>query len=248
MKYLLLILLASPAMARTYSTDFAGTENPLSESGNWTNGSAANPASWGDIRKTPNFAYGVNMPASFGDPTAIVNGTWGSVQSASATLKINTAPSSDIYEAEIRLRSTLTTNSNSGYEAYCSIVTTVDYCYIARWNGPVGAYCNLDAFVALHLVDGDVLAADVSGTNPVTIHLYVNGVLKLTATDTGADCSPGGPGGPFTSGSPGIGFYINTNTNWNYMGFTHFEASDGTTNTYTPLQGAVKLSGTAVIK
>jgi hypothetical protein len=248
MKYLLLILLASPAMARTYSTDFNGTENPISEGGNWTNGSAGSAAIWGDVRETPNFAFGANQPSSFGDPTAIVNGTWGPVQSASATVKINTTPNSNIYEAEIRLRTTITANSITGYEAYCTIVTNGDYCYIARWNGPSGSYCNLDGYWNLHLLDGDILAADISGTNPTTIHLYVNGTLRVTVNDTGADCSPGGPGGPFTSGSPGIGFYRDTDSNWNYFGFTHFQASDGGVNTYTPLKGAVKLSGTAVLR
>src|SRR5437867_1620505 len=44
-------------VGQTYSTDFAGTENPLSEGGAWTNGGATG-GDWQNVRKSNGAAYG----------------------------------------------------------------------------------------------------------------------------------------------------------------------------------------------
>jgi len=215
--------------AATYTTSFPKTENPISESGKWITGTKAGPNLWGDVQTTTGMAFGVSEPTQFGDPTALLTGTWGATQSVSATVKINKTPTGTCcHELEVRLRSTISQGSITGYEVYCSVQPDNPYCHIARWNGPNGSYCNIEqSSSSIFLVNGDVLSATVTGTNPVTITGSRNGVQILKATDTGANCDPGGPGGPFTSGSPGFGFYDSQDSNWSDFGFSSFTASDG---------------------
>jgi hypothetical protein len=231
-------LTVSELTGNTYSTSFPSPptpENPICESAaggcNWTVGSAAGGSLWGDVQTAHGQAMGVSEPTQFGDPTALLNGTWGANQSAEATVVItDTSVQSGncCHEVEVRLRMTISANNISGYEAYCSIMTSFPYCHIARWNGPNGSYCNIENNEPiLNLNNGDVLEATASGTNPVIINLYVNGVLQATSSDSGqatGDC-PGGAGGPFTSGNPGVGFYDTADSNWGAFGFSSFFAT-----------------------
>src|SRR5882672_7848930 len=80
---------ASPANG-TYSTNFASTENPISEGGVWLSGKAAG-VDWSDVRTTPGKAFGtengsLSGAAVYADSTAILNGTFGPDQEASATV------------------------------------------------------------------------------------------------------------------------------------------------------------------
>jgi hypothetical protein len=223
---------APPASApatppKAYSTTFPLTENPISEAGNWIGGQSAGGNLWGNVQTNRNMAFGVSEPTEFGDPTAILAGTWSAAQSVTGIVKVNTLPTACCHEIELRLRTSVTRSSITGYEAYCSVVPSAPYCHIARWNGPNGSYCNIESSTPnIHAVNGDVLMATVTGTNPTTIMMYKNGTQILQATDTGQNCNPGGRAGPFTSGSPGIGFYDNQDSNWNYFGFSSFSAQD----------------------
>lgn len=231
------LLTLTPALAwpqGIYTSSFPNTENPISQGGLWVGGQSAGGNLWGNIQTTLGFAFGVTQPTQFGDPTAILTGTWGANQSVSATVKIVSAQN-NTHEVEVRLRTTISANSITGYEVYCSTKSGDPYCHIARWNGPNGSYCNIESSTPLiYLADGDVLTGMVSGTNPVTITGYKNGVQILQAQDRGGHCSPGGPGGPFTSGNPGIGFYDGGDNYWNTFGFSSFSTTDGlTTATFT---------------
>lgn len=234
-----LFLLTVPLFAGTYSTTFPLTENPISDGGQWQIRQSSDATRWGAVQTNGTMAYGVSQPGTFGDPTAILTGTWGPDQTVQGTVKIGT-PSSRGHEIELRLRTTISSASITGYETYCSITTGEHYCYIARWNGPVNSYCNIQdaGFGTPTLATGDVLKATVTGTNPVSITLYrqAGGTGSFTqvahASDNGSanysDC-PGGaaPGGvPFTSGNPGIGFWNAVDSNWNW-GWSSFTASDG---------------------
>src|SRR5439155_17446512 len=83
-------LLTVPLFARTYSTTFPATENPISEGGNWTSGSAAGTCGgslcYYNFRTTQGFAFGT-MPVGVGarDSTAILTGSWGRNQTITAT-------------------------------------------------------------------------------------------------------------------------------------------------------------------
>jgi hypothetical protein len=106
------------------------------------------------------------------------------------------------------------------------------YCHIASWGGPNGAWVNLDECqghsAAQYLKDGDVLKATVSGTNPVTITEYINGIQVLKILDDGTcTFSDGKKHGPWTTGNPGIGQYDTMDSDFRSFGWSSFSATDG---------------------
>jgi hypothetical protein len=217
------------AQSSTYTTAFPLTENPISESGKWMNGGAAGGNLWGSIQTTPGLAFGVSEPTQFGDPTAILTGSWSADQSAQATVKVTTVPSGTCcHEAEVRLRTTIASSRITGYEVYCSVMSNNPYCHIASWGGPNGAWVNMDqSSPSIYLKNGDVLKGTVTGTNPATITMYINGTQILQVQDTGNfTFSDGRKYGPWPSGGPGIGFYDNQDNNWNRFGFSSFTAQN----------------------
>ena len=230
---LAIVLMSWPiwAFAQTYSTSFPLTENPISERGKWVGGQSADGNLWGNVQTSGGMAYGVSEPTTYGDPTAILTGSWAANQQAQVTVKIDTTPTVCCHEIEVRLRVTIRANRITGYEVYCSVVPGNKYCHIARWSGPNGLYCNIEpSSPSINLVNGDVLMGTVTGSNPALITAYLNGVQIMQVSDTGneggegTDCGAGRP--VFTSGSPGIGFYDNRNDNqWNYFGVSNFTAN-----------------------
>ena len=113
---------APTAFAQTYTTNFPGTENPISEGGKWTNGKA-NGIDWADCRTTPGFAFGTQSGVTgYDDDTALLTGTWGPNQAAQATVRsVNQNP--NLYEeVEIRLRSSISAHSITGYEIIFSCI------------------------------------------------------------------------------------------------------------------------------
>jgi hypothetical protein len=235
---------SAASVRHPYSTTFPLTENPISESGNWIGGSSAGATFaslwargriwrggrlWGNVQTASGLAYGVSEPTEFGDPTAILTGKWGPAQTATARVKINKVPAGRCcHEVELRLRTTISPHSITGYEAYCSVMPNNPYCHIARWNGPNGSYWNFETGKsAIYLNDGDVIEATATGTNPTVITLYRNGAQILQATDSGSAGGGFGAFGPWTSGNPGIGFYDNSDSNWEYFGFSSFNVTDG---------------------
>ncbi len=221
-------VIAGTSSVHSYSTTFRRTENPLSENGTWIEGHAAGAGLWGNVQTVSGSAYGVDEPTTFGDPTAILAGTWGPVQTATATVKINrTTTDNCCHEVELRLRVTISNRSITGYEAYCSVMPTEQYCHIARWNGPNGSYWNFETGSShTYVKDGDVMKATATGTNPTIITLYINGVQALQATDTGAAGGGFGAYGPWTSGNPGIGFFDNYDSDWKTFGLSSFSVTD----------------------
>jgi hypothetical protein len=201
----------------TYSTNFPLAENPISEGGRWINGGTTG-LNWTNVRTTSGFAYGTQSGSGgYDDATAVLTGSWGPNQTAQATVAVKSASgSSGVFEeVELRLRTTITANSITGYEINCSISTNSNYVQIVRWNGPLGSFTELDGR-AYHCVNGDVLKATISGS---TITAYLNGTSLFSVTDS-----------TFSTGSPGIGFYLQgtSGVNANY-GFSSFTATDGTT-------------------
>ena len=216
------------ASAHSYNTTFRQTENPLSENGIWIEGHTAGASIWGNVQTVSGAAYGVDEPTPFGDPTAILAGAWGPAQTAAATVKVNQVLAGKCcHEVELRLRTTISHNSITGYEAYCSVMPTQRYCHIARWNGPNGSYWNFETGSSeRYLKDGDVIHATATGMNPTIITLYVNGVQILQASDTGASGGGFAAYGPWTSGNPGIGFFDNADSDWKSFGLASFTATD----------------------
>lgn len=224
----LALLFNTEAPGMTYTTTFPNNENPISENGRWTGGSIAGADVWGDVQSTQGLAFGVSQPTTYGDPTAIVKGAWGPDQTVQAIVSINTTPSGGYQEAEVRLRTSIDAKSITGYEVYGSVIPSNPYCHIASWGGPNGVWVNMASNSSRYLKGGDTITGTVSGTDPVTIKMFINGTLVLTAIDSGAyTFSDGKRYGPWNSGNPGIGFYNTQGTGWNRFGFAGFSASDG---------------------
>ncbi len=183
-----------------YSTAFPLTENPISEGGHWRNG-FTNGVDWLDVRTTPGHAFGSNVSPSppFNDPTAVVAGTWRTVQTVEATV-IVPATSAQNQECELRLLTTINANSLTGYEIIWS-VTSNNYCEIVRWNGPLNSFTSLTGGSFLspqRLATGNRIKATVSATGLISMYAdYGSGYVFLTSlTDT-----------TFTTGNPGLGFF-----------------------------------------
>lgn len=214
-------------LARTYSTNFPLTENPISEGGNWINGKA-NGNNWSDARTTPGFAFGTETGSNgFDDSTAVVGGAWSANQTACATAHIAPSMTAPIAEIELRLRSTITAGSITGYEINFS-VTSNPYIQIVRWNGPFGSFEYVASTNGPGIHNGDRLCASIAtGTNNVnTIKVTINGGSPiLTGTDS-----------TFANGSPGIGFYLQggTSANDSQFGWSSFTATDSSTTTTPP--------------
>jgi hypothetical protein len=218
--------------ARSYSTTFPKTESVLSEGGIWISGGICGDDLWGDIQTTPGLAFGVSEPTQYGDPTAILKGEWGPDQEAQVTARVvDYARFGNIShrEVEVRLRTTIDSTARMirGYEVYGSLMADNPYLHIASWGGPNGVWVNMDReSPAVCLRDGDVLKGTVTGTNPVVITMYINGIQVLQVEDRGEyTFSDSKSYGPWTSGAPGIGFYAYDNVRgWSTFGIEEWSA------------------------
>jgi len=208
----------------SYSTTFPQTENPISEGGSWTNGGATG-LGWANVQTTSGLSFGTG-PVNAGtylyaDPTAVLKGAWTQDQQVQATVKVSGAYGRPCCkEVELRIRTTITRNSITGYELNCSVVPAVPYLYLVRWNGPLNNFTYV-VNNATTCVDGDILKLTAVG-NAFTV--YKNGVQVLQGTDA-----------TFKKGFPGVGFYNNVDTNWSGFGLSDFSASNvGSSDTAAP--------------
>ena len=234
-----LLLAWEPAVAtvsNSYSTSFPNTEAPISEGGNWLNGKA-NGLDWQNVNSMPGLAYGTQSGTSnppYDDSTAVLNGTFGPDQQASATVIDNDAGGNWYAEVELRLRTTVTAHSITGYEINFSANRNNNYCTIVRWNGPL-ATGEGQGFTSLNyngqcggIKTGDVVSARIVGS---TITAWINGTQVIQATDS-----------TYTNGTPGVGFYLQNLSQAGdptRYGFSQFSASTvGTSATATPTTSA----------
>ena len=208
------------------TTHFTLNENPISENNNWINGKA-NGLDWSNVRVNQGLAFGTQVgTAGYDISTAVLAGSWGSNQSAQATVHTVNQSSQLSEEVEILLRMTITAHSITGYGiGFRCTADGSQYIRISRWNGPLGSFTGVDARTGPGLHDGDVVGASIVGS---TITVTINGAEIFHASDSA-----------FTNGSPGMGFYLQDNLNEvasarnGDFGFTSFTASDGTNATDT---------------
>lgn len=188
----------------TYSTNFPGTENPISESGAWSNIGL----DWTSVRTTPGLAFGTNGPREdYDDSYAHLSG-FGPDHSATATIyRAPNIPAGETHEVEILVRWSDSAHSAKGYEVNLNYEGN---CQIVRWNGPIGSFqvLNQNATTANN---GDVLKVSIVGS---VISAYVNGALVVTATDS-----------THSTGNPGIGFFKRTAGLNSAYGFSNFSAT-----------------------
>lgn len=222
---------------RTYTTNFPLAENPISEGGNWINGGQAPASNWTNMQTTPGLAFGTepnNHSPNYNDSTALLTGPWGPDQTVTGVVHVAGNAANQL-EVELRLRSSFSTQSCTGYE----IDLATGYLAIVRWNGPLNDFAPLMPTAGGGIQDGDVVKATITGSNPAVITVYVNGVQRYQVTDPT----------PFTSGSPGMGWYTGMSGGdpvQSDMGLTSFTATDGGSGDATPPSTPTGLSATAV--
>src|SRR6267154_4875469 len=131
----------NPRTTRTYSTTFSLTEGPISEGSSWINGKAVG-IDWSDIRTTAGLAFGAESGNNgYDDSTALLTGTWGPDQSAEGNVHSVNQNDNIFEEVELRLRSSLSAHSATGYEINFRCSKTANaYVQIVRWNGPLGRF------------------------------------------------------------------------------------------------------------
>jgi hypothetical protein len=210
--------------ARTYSTRFSLSENPISEGAKWLNGKATG-LDWADVATTGGFAYGLEGGMTgYDDSTALLSGPWGPNQTAEATVHTTNQNAKVWEEVELRLRSSLAPHRATGYEILFSCRKTNDaYSDIVRWDGPLSKFTYLSHKDGAQygVKDGDIVRATINGN---VITAYINGVEVARATDS-----------TFASGSPGMGFFLQGASGLNRdYGFTRFSATDAPVATAGP--------------
>jgi hypothetical protein len=220
---------------RSYTTNFSLTENPISEGRNWINGGTTG-LDWSDVQTTSGLAFGTESGSGgYDDSTAVVSGSWKPDQMAQATVHTVNQSSSIFEEVELRLRTTITAHSLTGYEINFRCTSDgSQYVQIVRWNGPFGSFSYVNANAGPGLHNGDVVKATIIGS---TITVYINGSKVVQGTD-----------GTFTSGSPGIGFFLEHASGVSAdFGFTNFTASElGGTSSASSSASAAELSANSL--
>ena len=170
----------------TYSTNFDASENPISDSGAWTNVGL----DWTKVVTSGGVAFGTHKATGYNDSYASQSG-FGADQSAEATIFI-TGTFGPNQEVELLLRWTDAAHSARGYEILWESRNL--YAYIVRWNGPLGNFTILKRLAFPRApVTGDVFKAQIVGS---VITVYLNGASVGSFTDS-----------TWTTGDPGIGFY-----------------------------------------
>jgi RNA polymerase sigma factor (sigma-70 family) len=199
-----------------YSTSFSADESPASAGISWIGGRSLG-LDWTDVRMLPGFACGTESgrPGAHDDSTALLSGSWGPDQSVQGTVRLTTVGPQPLKEVELRLRSTLSPHSCTGYEInFLCAKDPHAHVEIVRWDKAPGRF----TFVARAadgpgLSDGDVVKATIVGT---VITASINGVQLLQGTDS-----------TFPTGSPGIGFYHEgPAVAQRDFGFSHVTATD----------------------
>lgn len=196
-----------------YSTTFPATENPVSEGGVWLNG-LADGLLWLDIQTIGGIAYSTrnDTHGDYRDPTAVLTGTWGGQQVVTAVAYIRTKFLAQ--EIELRLNSTMSANTCTGYEILFD--TQNNNVMVIRWDTPFGTFAGLTAGVSLGgpIITGSVLGAAREGNDIVA---YFNGVEIVRATDT-----------TYMLDAPGFGLNnFGTGTDPLDFGLSSFTATDG---------------------
>ncbi len=200
----------------TYSTNFPLAENPILENGSWINGKSVG-LDWADVSTTPGLAIGTESGSNgFDDSTALLTGNWAPDQTVQATVYSVNQSDSYYEEVELRLRSSLSAHSNTGYEInFRCLKSSNAYMAIVRWNGPLNDFDYLiqQGGARYGVANGDVVKVSIIGN---VITAYINDVQVASVTDS-----------TYKVGNPGMGFFLQgANGSNGDFGFTSLTAQD----------------------
>ncbi len=196
---------------RSYRTAFKRSEDPISEGRRWLNG-RADGIDWYNVVARDGMAYGEVTRGEYTDPTALLAGKWGRDQRVKATVFTRNQTERYYQEVEIRLRSSLSAHSCSGYEVFWRCLKTEHgYVQIVRWNGKLHDWTSLKTLTGAQfgVKDGDVVEASIVGD---VITGYLNGTEVISAIDD-----------TFKEGSPGMGFNYGVEETNGDFGFRSFQ-------------------------
>ena len=163
------------------------------------------------MQTTGGVAFGTNgVTNGYDDSYALLTGTFGPDQTAEAVVYRNEGLSPGAtHEVELLLRFSDDANNARGYECLFNYAGGIQ---IVRWNGGLGDFTPLSTTgsgsVGRNLVTGDVVKATIVGN---VISSYVNGTLVAQASDSS-----------FTSGRPGISFFIRPGGSPLLLGLTSY--------------------------
>lgn len=204
------VVSAGGALQKAYATSFPGTENPISESGAWTNGGifSAGAASKTNVQ-TAGKAYGTMFAfdgSNYIDSCACLSG-FGPNHEVTCTVA-NAGAIADL-ETEILLRASISSTHVQLYELDC--VFGLKGIHLVRWDmttGTPNAFVELRAGLSNEAPfnNGDQVYASIVGTL-VTVKYKLasgGGFSTLFTYDTGSDSIK------YAVGNPGVGFWNQT--------------------------------------
>lgn len=193
------------------------TENPYSQGDHWINGGTTG-LDWQDVQSAPGLIFGTGTsPAPpYNDPTAILAGLWGKVQTVEATVTVPASPSGS-QEVELRLLSAVGAHINTGYEVLFS-VTSNPYVAIEVWHSgtDTSTFTEIALASGPQLVTGYRVKASVSAAGLIKAYVDSGGGYSsiCSATDT-----------TYVTGAPGLGFFQSGSTAaMSAFGFSAFTA------------------------
>jgi hypothetical protein len=190
----------------TYSTNFDGDENPISENGAWSH----TGLDWTNVAKSGGIAYGTQTGRDgYDDSFAILSGFTADHTASGVIHLVGNIDGSCTHEVEILLRWADDAHNARGYE--CNVSFDGGYVQVVRWNGALGDFTVLGGGNAPGLKDGDTLKATIVGSD---IRVSINDVERAQVTDS-----------TFTTGNPGMGFFRRDCGAGSDFGFTSFSAA-----------------------
>jgi hypothetical protein len=206
---------------QSYSTNFAGTENPLSEGGVWINGSITGYRS--DCASQPGRGYGTQVPITpppYSDSWAILNLPFSPDVYSKAVVYVDPSISGE-HELELLLRASMSSGRSYGY-AFDWVYNSGNI-YMGTADGADGAFSQWGAPfpVAFRTPrNGDVIEFQLKGWIATCwingSQIFQHDVSKHSIT--------------YSSGRPGIAFYSDrsygTPTSGNTLCYSHYECRD----------------------
>ena len=187
------------APGSSYTTSFAGTENPISEGGRWTNPRAAG---FTNVRTANGNAFGTQVDSGrYDDSYAYLSGFSADHEIEGVVHRGN--PTGVNHEVELHLRMSDDATNVRSYEFLFGFQGAFQ---VMRWNGPLGPNFfteitgngspSYGPYLPRAPISGDVVKVRAV-SNRLTA--YFNGAQIWTGVD---------PAGTFASGQPGIAFFI----------------------------------------